>query len=97
MHHQAHALCVTGVSGSDTDLRRYQILLRTMKPGCLLSEPLYESSLGLVYGHGVLCLQESEPGSREVTGEVVQVLLPCLAALKELMCLGLFSFQLAAR
>lgn len=75
-----HALHVRAVSSSDTVLLGHQILLRTVKPGCLPSEPLHASSAAALRTVG-----------QEVTGEVLQDLLPSLAALKELACLPKFS------
>lgn len=49
------------------------------------------------YGHGALCLGESEPKSKGLTRELMQIFLPVLAALKELTCLFMFSSQLAVR
>lgn len=63
-----------------------------MKPSCLLSEPLHESSSR--FTDAVRCVWESELGSREVRREVIQVLLP---ALKELTCLHMFSSQLGEK
>lgn len=83
-HSQGRELCVRAVSGRGMDLLGHQILLRAMKHGCLLSDPLCETSPS--------CFTDMVPHvcgrvSQGVTREVTQALLPGLAALKELTCL----------